>query len=163
MTSAGRQRGFSLMELLVTLLVLGTGMLGMTALQGKTLRNSQQAQLHSSALEVAREITERLRANRSYALTHGNHYQTETGSETDTIFIDCTHNSCAPDELARYDQHQWLSAIQALPKGRASIRIDIDRQLAEVSVTWEGTESTSTAKSCSTTAQTTCVQLQSRL
>ena len=66
--SAGRQRGFTLMEVLIAILILSIGMLGMAGLQTRSLQMNQSAHLSSQASYLAYEIVDRMRANRTAAL-----------------------------------------------------------------------------------------------
>jgi len=59
-------RGFSLIEVLVAIVVLGGGLLGLAKLQGITLLNSAESRMQTHALNVAQEKIEELR---SYANT----------------------------------------------------------------------------------------------
>lgn len=65
LTTHTRQKstGFCLVEVLVALLVLATGALGMAALQTSALRASQQAMLHTRALQLATDLVERMHAD----------------------------------------------------------------------------------------------------
>lgn len=64
-------RGFTLVEVLVTLLIISVGMLGLAGLQGKGLRDNHSAQLRSQAVQRAEDLLDRLRANRAVALSGG--------------------------------------------------------------------------------------------
>lgn len=55
-------RGFSLIEVLIAVVVLATGLLALAALQGALTRNAADARLRSEAVAVAEIVTERLRA-----------------------------------------------------------------------------------------------------
>lgn len=60
-----RQRGFYLLEVLVSLLVLAIGLLGIAALQAQGLRNNHDAYTRSQATMLAYDIIDRMRANRA--------------------------------------------------------------------------------------------------
>lgn len=62
-----RQRGFSLVEVLVSIVILSFGLLGMVGLQASALKNNRDARLQSEALGLARELAEMMRANPSVA------------------------------------------------------------------------------------------------
>jgi len=60
-----RQRGVTLIEILITLLVLAVGLLGLAALQGLSLQTGQVAYQRSQAVNIAYEVADFARANRS--------------------------------------------------------------------------------------------------
>ena len=64
-----RQRGVTLIEILITLLVLAVGLLGLAALQGISLKSGQVAYHGTQATNVAYEIADFARANRSNVST----------------------------------------------------------------------------------------------
>lgn len=57
------QSGFTLVEVLVTLLIVSVGLLGVAALQLTTLRGNQEAYVRSQASVLAADILDRIRAN----------------------------------------------------------------------------------------------------
>lgn len=63
------QRGTTLIETLVALLVLSIGLLGVAALQMASLQNNRGALMRSQASVLAYAIADRMRANRTVALT----------------------------------------------------------------------------------------------
>lgn len=62
-----RQCGVTLIEILITLLVLAVGLLGLAALQGLSMQSSQVAYQRSQAVSIAYEVADFARANRSVA------------------------------------------------------------------------------------------------
>ena len=71
------QQGVTLLEVLIALLVLSVGLLGVAALQTKSLRFSQMADMQQRAIQLARNISEHMQANPAgvrrgdYVLTRG--------------------------------------------------------------------------------------------
>lgn len=65
---ARRQRGFTLIEILVTLLIVSSGLLGFAALLNKSIVSNRHAYLLSQATMLAYDLTERMRANRAGAV-----------------------------------------------------------------------------------------------
>ncbi|MDT8410201.1 MAG: type IV pilus modification protein PilV [Wenzhouxiangellaceae bacterium] len=59
------QRGVSLIEILITLLVLAIGLLGLAALQGFTLQSGQTSYYRTQATNVGYEVADFARTNRS--------------------------------------------------------------------------------------------------
>lgn len=62
---ARAQRGVTLIEILITLLVLAVGLLGLAALQGFSLQASNVSYYRTQATNVAYEVADFARANRS--------------------------------------------------------------------------------------------------
>ena len=62
-----RQRGASLLEVLISVLILGIGMLGIAALQATALRNSQSSLEQSQAVIQNYAIIDAIRVNREQA------------------------------------------------------------------------------------------------
>ncbi|PKL95397.1 MAG: type IV pilus modification protein PilV [Gammaproteobacteria bacterium HGW-Gammaproteobacteria-8] len=60
-----RQRGLTLIEILVTLLVLAVGLMGLAALQGFSLQAGQISYVRTQATNFAYEVADHARANRS--------------------------------------------------------------------------------------------------
>lgn len=66
--SAGRaQRGVTLIEILITLLILAVGLLGLAALQGFSLQAGQVSYHRTQATNIGYEVADFARANRSIA------------------------------------------------------------------------------------------------
>ena len=61
--SARRQGGFTLVEILVTVVLISVGLLGIAALQVTTLRGNQEAYVRSQASVLSADILDRMRAN----------------------------------------------------------------------------------------------------
>lgn len=67
-----RQRGVTLIEILITLLVLGVGLLGLAALQGISLQSGHTSYIRTQATNFAYEVADHARANRSLIESSGN-------------------------------------------------------------------------------------------
>ncbi len=60
-----QQRGFSLIEALIAMVVLSIGLLGLAGLQISSLKFNQTAQLRSKAVTLTYDMQERIRASRT--------------------------------------------------------------------------------------------------
>lgn len=65
--SPGRMRGISLIEVMVSVLVLGVGLLGIAAMQSTALRAGQSSLESSQSVMGSNTIIEAMRANRANA------------------------------------------------------------------------------------------------
>ena len=62
---AQKTSGFTLLEVLVSIVVLSFGLLGMVGLQAASLQANRDARLQSTAVVLARELAEMMRATRT--------------------------------------------------------------------------------------------------
>lgn len=65
------QRGFTLLEVLVALVITSIGLLGLAGLMVSSLKNNQSSAMRSQAAWLAYDIVDRMRANRAVALPAG--------------------------------------------------------------------------------------------
>ena len=66
--SARKARGFTLIEVMISVLILAIGLLGVASMQTRSLQMNQSAQFASQASILAYDIADRMRANRAAAL-----------------------------------------------------------------------------------------------
>jgi type IV pilus assembly protein PilV len=107
-TSMKCNRGFTLLEVLVAVLVLSIGLLGLAGLQAASLRNNHSGYLRSQATILAYDYIDRMRANRDVALTT-NLYETSFDNTADEQVKNCqdSANVCTSEEIAIFDKNQW--------------------------------------------------------
>ena len=60
-----QQRGMSLIEVMVSIAILASGLLGLAALQSRSIVMNQSAHYRSIAADLAADLADRIRANRS--------------------------------------------------------------------------------------------------
>lgn len=60
-----KQSGMSLIEVMVAIFILGTGLLGLGGLQARSVMMNQSAYYRSIAADLASDLADRIRANRS--------------------------------------------------------------------------------------------------
>jgi type IV pilus assembly protein PilV len=102
------QRGTTLVETLVALVVLSVGLLGIAALQMTSLRNNRGAHLRSQAQVLAYDIADRMRANRNVALANA--------------YVVALGVTPAGGTLNALDLQEWKATLaRALPSGDGEI------------------------------------------
>lgn len=116
-------RGFTIVEVLVSLVILSMGLLGIAKLILLTARSTDSAYLRSQATELAYGILDDMRANRQTAVAHG--YDTSM-TTAPTAAGSCIDTACSPTDMALYDVYIWkrrlgVSTGGALPLGQGSI------------------------------------------
>ncbi|MPS35991.1 MAG: prepilin-type N-terminal cleavage/methylation domain-containing protein [Stenotrophomonas sp.] len=92
-----QQRGVSLLEVMISVLILGVGLLGIAAMQALALRGGQGSLESSQAVMQTTSIAEAMRANR---LNAGNYAMAMT----------CTAGSGG--SLAQNDLAAWINALK---------------------------------------------------
>jgi len=63
-------RGFTLIEVLITIVVMGIGLLGFALLQTMNLRFAQSANYRTQATNLAYELLDKMRMNRRFAVQY---------------------------------------------------------------------------------------------
>lgn len=104
-SSRSRARGFSMIELLVAVLVMGIGVLGITALQMVSLQNNRGALVRAEASVRAYDVLDRIRANPS-----GNYGGVAFG-DAPPAATDCMANSCSVAQMTAFDQAVWKCSL----------------------------------------------------
>jgi len=102
-------RGFTLVEVLVTLLVLSIGLLGIAKLLLVSSRGNDSAYLRTQATALAYSILDSMRANRQAALA-GNYNGTSAAAANPNT--QCPVGSpCSASTIAQYDMWNWQQAL----------------------------------------------------
>lgn len=122
-----RQRGVSMIELLVAFLIFSFGMLGLAGLQTKTLAMNQSALFRSQATVLIGDVFDRMRADRVRAINAGTPVWNTDFDEGSSVVSNA--------ELAA-----WKAQVEAtLPSGQAQISYDSGTQLMTVVIQWDDT------------------------
>ncbi len=118
-----RQRGFSLIEVMVALLVLAIGLLGLAGLQTLGLKFNTQSYQRTQAVLNAYDIIDRIRANSggigaavydSIALT--------VPAPGLPLNPDCGAVTCDNTQMADYDIAQWKNSLaELLTEGKGTV------------------------------------------
>ncbi|MDP5240135.1 type IV pilus modification protein PilV [Uliginosibacterium sp. 31-16] len=128
-----KQRGATLVEVLVAMVVMSLGILGFSALQITGLSSNKVAMDRSHASILAYSIADAMRANRTAAIAEN--YDRALGDAVPT-----------GTSTAETDISNWLTEIAArLPSGDGSI--DVSAVTGEVTITIAWDESKSGAPS----------------
>jgi type IV pilus assembly protein PilV len=128
-----RSHGFTLVEILVTLLIVSIGLLGIAALHAFSLRNNYDALLRSHASAMASDIVDRMRANIP-AIRNGNTMLADSDYEVE---FDVTPDLEDADSQATIDVAEWkLALAEQLPEGDGRIQINEATGVVTISVRW---------------------------
>lgn len=103
------ERGYTLIEVLIAMLVFSLGLLGMAGLQIAGLKQNQNAYVRSQALVAAGDIADRMRSN--VAGVNGDNY---FGDEKSSVALNTScEETCTAAQLAAYDLDNWKFQLQS--------------------------------------------------
>lgn len=139
------EKGFTLLEVLIAVVIFSVGLLGLAGLHITNLKLSHDSLLRSTATILAKDMADRMRANVSQVnLGLNSLYNNPTGTATANpacIAKDTSGNvldtSCTPAQMALHDFYEWQSqitgqvatswhpaVISKLPSGQGIVCID---------------------------------------
>lgn len=141
-----KYRGDTMIEVLITTLILGVGVLGVAAMQVTTLRNLSSSYTTSVAGMLTENIVERMRANPVAALADRYVHSGDPG----VTFPDCAGSACTPTQLANYDLGSWYQVLAGtLPSSTGQVtRIAGPTNIFRVTVRWDDDRSGSAGTNC---------------
>ena len=136
--SAARRRhssmGFSLLEVLISIIILSFGLLGMVGLQAAAIQANRDARIQSAAVNLARELAEMMRGNKDISLlTAGNpyvgHFNTSPMAAATPAYCLNVATGTTPcangTQIANAQMTEWLTRVDAeLPSPVVRVCID---------------------------------------
>lgn len=116
------QQGAGLIEVLVTVLILGTSLLSLAALQSKSLQYNHSAYLRSQANILAYDILDRVRINRANVTSY-------------SLAVDAAKPTGT--SLAQRDMNEWLGNIETmLPGADGGVECVASTDFCTVTIRW---------------------------
>lgn len=153
-----RQHGYSLLEILISLVILAIGLLGLSALQTTAMRFNHDSHLRSIAATQANAMADRIRANPG-GIGAGN-YNSMTGIPGGSMCV----TGCGFSAIAQRDLSEWNSTnATLLPVGQGTVTAV--GSLFTITVRWDNERTGATGLGCSgnATVDLSCVRLSIRL
>jgi type IV pilus assembly protein PilV len=144
------RRGFTLIEVLVSLVIMSIGMLGIAKLVLVSSHSNDSAYMRGQATALAYEILDRMRANPAGALAHN--YDIAFGTMPSApASCDGTGVVCSAQQIAAWDLYTWEQHLTtasnttvpmvrngALPGGTAQIVTSATSPItATIQVQWD--------------------------
>lgn len=138
--------GFTLIEILVTLLILSIGLLGVASMQVQGMRNNQSAYLKSQASILAYDMADRMRSNEARALA-GDYAPFDTkGNVPNSPNCSSTVAGCNAANIVTSDLAEWsalidgtVSGIAMLPDAQGTISVDGGNEFT-ITISWQETQ-----------------------
>jgi type IV pilus assembly protein PilV len=115
-----RNKGFTLIEVLISMIILAIGLLGLASLQIIALRESQDAYTMQQAILLATDMQARMRSN------SGIDWLTISPNTSDTCI---KSNACTKAQLASNDYGEWTRNAQKNLPANATVKIQLSSSI----------------------------------
>jgi type IV pilus assembly protein PilV len=166
------ERGFTFIEILIAMLVLGVAVLAFAGLQVRALETTSVSHVRSQAMTLASDIVERMRVNQDNPLAVAAYLNAANYNGADVPsgapaswaaptgcmrFVDVNTNGCSAAQLAQFDinEVEYLAG-QFLPRGRLLVAPCVAAAGNCVFLAWNGTD----PADCDDNASPNCVLMQ---
>jgi type IV pilus assembly protein PilV len=123
--------GFTMLEVLISLVILCVGVLGAVGLQTLSVASNHNAGLRTRSALLAYDMTDRMRANAipNAANVKAGNYLAGAGDnackEVHPEHVHVTATACTPAQLAQDDLYEWGRLLaRQLPSGTGIVCID---------------------------------------
>lgn len=145
--AVSRQRGVTLIESLVAIVVAALGILGILGVQMRTLTDTQTTVRRAQAIRLIEDLGERMRVNPNALADPSVYASGFTGALPATPGKDCNTGTCSSAELVDYDLYHWKKTVaDTLPLGEAAIFVSsgetdaTNRRQLGVMISWRENE-----------------------
>ncbi len=126
------QRGFTLLEVTVAMLVLSIGMLGIGALFFEGLKSGRTALYRTTAVYLAEDMADRIRANPLGLAAYEN-----AGADNGCLN---GPNNCTAAQIAQEDKMNWdIDVNEHLPPGSAAtvtVAVGVASTVYDIDMAW---------------------------
>ncbi|MDR2155867.1 MAG: type IV pilus modification protein PilV [Burkholderiaceae bacterium] len=139
-----RQRGMTLIESLVALVVAALGVLGIAGVQLRTLADTQNSVRRQQAIRLIEDLDERLKVNPNSLFLSGDYVS--DWKDSPQTSANCDTSLCDHKQLAAYDLANWKKRVtDTLPSGDANVFLapgdnSSDRRQLGVMISWRENE-----------------------
>ena len=130
--SLNKERGFSLIEVLIALIIMSVGMLGIASLYVQSMQAGRTSLFRHNAVTLAGDVADRMRANPIAGAAY-------EGAGADNGCIAGTA-TCTNAQMAAQDILLWgQQATDTLPNGNVAITFDnsVNPPLYTIAITWD--------------------------
>lgn len=153
-----RQRGFSMLEVLVSILIVAVGLLGMAGLSARTMNAEYESYQRAQALVLLSDMVDKINANRKaagcYAFTDPSSGSPALGTGTSVTPACSAYGTAEQQARAVTDLGDWNAkllgaaetqtgnAVGAMVGARGCVSFDPAANSYQVSVAWQGMTAT---------------------
>lgn len=141
-----KQHGISMIEALVSIVILGLAIFAMMNLQIRTLINTSDAVHRAQAVRLIEDFSERMKSTLKNSRLNTPDYANYTtagflaGTDLGTTLaqsMSTCDSSCSDAQIAQMDRNDLILKVsQSLPGGQTALFVSTDRQQLGVMVGW---------------------------
>ena len=160
------QTGFTLLEVMISIVIFSIGMLGLAGLQATSIQSNNIAYMRTIAMQSAYDMADIIRANANFNNTVDGAFSNVTttlGSEPTACQSDGTPD-CDSSEIAAFEIYYWKSNLSdLLPSGRGTVSLAPGTYT--ITVMWDQDRTGATGEDCGTDSSVDlkCYTLQARI
>jgi len=129
---APTQRGFSLVEVLIALIIMSVGMLGIASLYVQSMQAGRTSMFYHHAVTLAGDVADRIRANPGGGIAYAG-----AGANNNCVLggVDCNAAQMAANDIFLWD----LQALNSLPNGNVVVNFDdtVTPPTYAITVNWD--------------------------
>lgn len=115
---SNREQGLTLIEILVTVIILAVGLLGVASLTMGGLKNNQSAFLRTQATLLASDMADRMRLNSAEAIAGSyNGFSTKSPPSAPS----CGSSGCTAPQRVDADKFEWAQLVNGANGGMAML------------------------------------------
>lgn len=130
------QAGYSLLEVLITVVIASFGLLALAGMLLKGIQHSNSSFMRSIAAQQVYDLADRMRANVT-GMTNGS-YDTVAFDASEACGVCTAASVCTPTALATYDACSWNKQNRAsLPLGQGTV--SKAGAIYTITVSWDDT------------------------
>jgi type IV pilus assembly protein PilV len=128
---SSNQKGFSLIEVLIALIIMSVGMLGIAGLYVQSLQAGRASMFRHQAVSLAGDVADRIRANPSAGVAYAG-----VGANNNCVAanFDCDIVAMAANDIWVWD----MQAVNSLPNGDVVVTFDdtLAPPIYTITVSW---------------------------
>ncbi len=141
-----RQKGVSLVEVLVSIVIASIGLLAMAGINAAAVRYTKLTQYRATASQLSADLGERMRANfqgvKDGSYTYQESFANQVAATPVLPTKQCNGTAatdkCTPADMAALDLAQWRLVVRAaLPKGSVVVTPETADVAVDTWVVWE--------------------------
>lgn len=157
-----QQRGASMVEIVVTIVIVAIALLGLASMQANAMTYLKIANLRSEAVQAAYDISDRMRANGAAIKSGGvnpNFYSytasyASKGGSMPTVPTCATAGQCTAQEIANIDLAEWQRGLSSRLISGGGYVVPNAVNGYDVTVMWKELSLTTTDAGCPTAGVT---------